>query len=693
MKSYLDRLEHPNMEKMRQLHPEWIWNRSDTHIFLSPPEAPEAFKTPVEPGNAFAPGPMTFGISTWVYSDGRLYAPEQMLLDELKWHFLEKGVPVLVCEWQAGPLSVRSSLFSNGEVSLLEVKDYLTVQISNPTSQNATGSLFIPVRSFGAGGSPLYRMTYSSGVLSLNGKPLVYCQEAPSGFGALSYAETKQDISVCLLKGQMPDQLEVDDPSGWASGAFEYIVDLAPGASFEIHLMFYLHYQADNLTWLKAPDLPLYIETEQTNFVKNWRQTYPARLQLPDRRFEEAFYAQLNHMYMATVLNGPRTTPVTYPRWWMRDGSYQIVALDKAGLHDFAGRACFQAARKDYYTGFGSEADAPGEFIWIASEHYLLTRSVPFLKEIYPYIREKAELIIHMRHAEKPLVFNAEFITHEHAFRADTQVCCAPARDGLVIGRMDFHYPLMFVNGFCYLGLSRAACCAREMGLEDEAQHYQSEASSLREAILKVAPNVFATNERDTFCALTPHGWADRDDPVIRQKYQQYWLEKWCVEGVMHHEPLWTYFEVGDAHNRMLLGERQQMWAILDYYLKVHTAPGLYTYPEGDRDENSSLLMWEKCRGWDRAQTTTPAGWTAAELFLLLRDALAREDGEALVLGSGIPMEWMAQAFSINCLPTYFGLLSYHYDPAGEKVEVKVKRMPLGGIRADFPVACQIVTS
>ena len=622
MKSYLDRLEHPNMEKMRQLHPDWIWNRSDTHIFLSPPEAPEAFKTPVEPGNSFAPGPMSYGVSTWVYADGRLYAPEQMPLEALKWHFLEETVPVLVCEWQAGLLSVRSSLFSTGDVSRLEVKDSLTVQISNPTGQNISASLFIPVRSFGAGGSPLYRMTYTSEVLSLNGKPLVYCQETPAGFGALSYAETKQDISVVLQKGKMPKQQAVEDDSGWASGAFEYAVALAPGASCEIHLMFYLHYQADNLTWLKAPDLPLNIEAAQAGFVENWRQVYPTRLHLPDRRFEEAFYAQLNHMHMATVLSGPRTTPVTYPRWWMRDGAYQIVALDKGGLHDFAERACFQAARKDYFTGFGSEADVPGEFIWLASEHYLLTHSSEFLEAIFPYIREKADMIVRMRHTDKPLIFSTEFITHEHAFRPDTQVCCAPAQDGLVVGRMDFHYPLMFVNGFCFLGLNRAAVCARELGVEQEAARYQSEADSLRQAMLNAAPRLFATNERDTCCALTPHGWAYPDDPLIRQKYQDYWIKKWCPDGVIHHEPLWTYFEVGDAHNRMLLGECEQMWAILNHYLDEHSAPGLYTYSEGDRDENSSLLMWEKCRGWDRAQTTTPAGWTAAELFLLLRDAL-----------------------------------------------------------------------
>ena len=56
--------EHALMADMRRRHADWVWNRSDTHVFLGLPRSHETFKTPVEPGNSFSPGPGTYGVST-----------------------------------------------------------------------------------------------------------------------------------------------------------------------------------------------------------------------------------------------------------------------------------------------------------------------------------------------------------------------------------------------------------------------------------------------------------------------------------------------------------------------------------------------------------------------------------------------------------------------------------------------------
>jgi hypothetical protein len=81
----------------------------------------------------------------------------------------------------------------------------------------------------------------------------------------------------------------------------------------------------------------------------------------------------------------------------------------------------------------------------------------------------------------------------------------------------------------------------------------------------------------------------------------------------------------------------------------------------------------------------TPHGWTAAEVFLLLRDCLAREEGDKLIIGSGIPASLLTQAFSVRNLPTYFGKLSFGYEPNGKKLTVEVERRPVGGIQVAFP--------
>ncbi len=64
---------------------------------------------------------------------------------------------------------------------------------------------------------------------------------------------------------------------------------------------------------------------------------------------------------------------------------------------------------------------------------------------------------------------------------------------------------------------------------------------------------------------------------------------------------------------------------------------------------------------------------------------LAREDGDALVIGQGVPPGWMSQAFGVDGMPTQFGRLSYQYDPSAREVTLSVERMPIGGVRAAFP--------
>ncbi|MCC6444843.1 MAG: hypothetical protein IT210_15470 [Armatimonadetes bacterium] len=80
---------------MRLRHPDWIWNRSDIHAFVTVPGSHESFKTVVEPGNSFSPGPGTYGVATWVFAEGRFYAPEEMLLEDLEWRFRKGHLPVM----------------------------------------------------------------------------------------------------------------------------------------------------------------------------------------------------------------------------------------------------------------------------------------------------------------------------------------------------------------------------------------------------------------------------------------------------------------------------------------------------------------------------------------------------------------------------------------------------------------------
>ncbi|MCC6444841.1 MAG: hypothetical protein IT210_15460 [Armatimonadetes bacterium] len=216
----------------------------------------------------------------------------------------------------------------------------------------------------------------------------------------------------------------------------------------------------------------------RTSSIGNRRaDQVPLRLDVPDRRFQNAFFCQLAHLTIYSVGDAPRISPVTYPLWWARDGSYIVVALDRGGYHDFAGRACRDAVRVNAMTGFGGEADAPGELAWMLSEHYLLTGSLEYLKVVFPFLKRKVALLMEMRRTDRPLRQPYEFVVHEHALRPDSDLLCRPARNGLAMRRMDHLFPVYWVNAFAYIGLTRTALCARALG--EDGSLYEAEAIAL----------------------------------------------------------------------------------------------------------------------------------------------------------------------------------------------------------------------
>ncbi|MDX2112098.1 MAG: hypothetical protein SFY80_17855 [Verrucomicrobiota bacterium] len=680
-------LAHANMAEMKSRHPDWIWNRSDTHVILGVPGSLECFKTPVEPGNSFSPGVGSYGVSTWLSVDGQLYAPEQMPQDALQWRFENGYLPVLTSRWSVGDIHVTSQLFTDGEIELSDIRDYLAVEIKNGGLTPREVSLYLVIRSFGAAGGPIRRIVYEDGRVVINDGPVLFPEQSPTRFGAISYAETKTDIGELLRRGSFPEKTEVKDDSTWASGALEYSVTLSPGAQARYDFGFHVQSNHWMMNWLKPLKQPIHFDALKAAFLAKWERLLPIKLDLPDRRFTEAFQAQLVHLLMFTVSDAPRISPVSYPLWWLRDGAYVVNALNKGGSHAFGKAACKSVAHRDAFGGFGCEGDGPGEVIWILSEHYLLTRDRAFLEEVYPHIKRKAELLMHMRSTATPVKLFNEFCIPQMMLEPHNDLLCTPAKDGLIQGRMDLHFPILWINSFAWLGLTRAAFCARELGLDATA--FENGAAAFKEAILAKSAQIFGQNDRDTNCCFWPTGWASKDDAFIQGKFDEFWNKVRCPNGIHTPEPLWTYFEAGQAHNYLLAGHRERAWVSLEMFLTKHTSPGLYTYHEGKDDENSAML-WQRTRGWDDINFVTPHGWTAAEVFLLQRDCLARESGDTLILGTGIPEAWMSHSFSVKAMPTYFGILNYSYDADRRLVEVSIERKPNGGIVADFRTKVEV---
>ncbi len=682
--------EHEQLAAQREKHPDWIWNRSDNHVILGVPGTLDGLKTVVEPGNCFSPGPGTFGVSAWLYdpADRRLYAPETMPLEAFSWRFLDARLPVLVCAWNAGPLHLTSRLFTAREEETGALRAYLTLIAENPGHAPAQATLYLVVRSFGAAGGPIRQLALGADGLTveINGLPQVRIDQPPTGFGAVSYVQTNQDIGEYLQHGRLPETQAVTDDSTWASGALAYALDLAPGQTATREFVVTVRAAGRLGEALPPPARPLAVARREADFRAVWRKKIDFELDLPDPRVAEAMYAQLLHLYMGTVHDSPRICPISYPLFWLRDGAYALAALDRGGIHEFVAAAGRQAMSRDTFGGFGAEGDGPGQLIWFLSEHYLLTRDEAYLAEVYPHLCRQADLIIRMRHTKAPLYQHVEFVTPVHGLGADNDLLCRPAANGLIQGRMDYGIRPYWCSAWGWLGLTRVVRLAQIRGDVAAASRFAAEADELLAALKAQTPACFGRDERDLNSAFWPTGWASADDPGVRRAYDEYWAKVRYRDGQHQPTPLWTYFEAGQAHNYLLLGEREKAWISIEHFLSRQIAPGLYTYHEG-RDDENSFGLWQRTRGWDRIKYVTPHGWTGAELFLLLRDCLVREEGETLVIGAGVPSAWLeaGRPFGVRNLPTHFGRVSWRYDPHTRQTTIETERPPAGGTRLALP--------
>jgi hypothetical protein len=133
------------------------------------------------------------------------------------------------------------------------------------------------------------------------------------------------------------------------------------------------------------------------------------------------------------------------------------------------------------------------------------------------------------------------------------------------------------------------------------------------------------------------------------------WTQLHDSAGQPRTWPLWTYFDLAEAHQWLLLGAPDRAWQVLTWFWEHQSSPGLYTWWEGD-DEGNTLGWWAYTRGWLEPKTVTPHYWTTAEMLLLQLDMLARmehdgRDGEpVLVIGDGLPREWLAHPVGVRGL-------------------------------------------
>jgi len=128
-----------------------------------------------------------------------------------------------------------------------------------------------------------------------------------------------------------------------------------------------------------------------------------------------------------------------------------------------------------------------------------------------------------------------------------------------------------------------------------QANGWRDRASDLKQAWGKAFDSSEADNERTYICGLYPT-WVVSDKVTFQKKLADRREMSHDDGDRVKDKPLWTYFNVAEAHQWLALGQPDKAWNDLRWFWDNQASPGLFTWWEGSGEENT-FHRWEQARG------------------------------------------------------------------------------------------------
>lgn len=377
-----------------------------------------------------------------------------------------------------------------------------------------------------------------------------------------------------------------------------------------------------------------------------------------------------------------------YDQFYIRDGAYQLLELEEAGLSDAARRAVaafLLAQRTDgrFETQKG-QLDANGQALWALWQFAQITGDRGWLGRAYPQMRRAAEWIRQARRQSPPDSPFAGLLPNALA-------------DGEYLWNGKYH--IVGYDFWNLRGLLCVAAAAQALGQTADALDFRGEAEDYRQAIdtawkrngLPFFPPSW--EKAGTHWGNTETLWPTElfapDDPRIgasvaevRRRHGGGFLEgtiRWTGFTNAIHPYLSSYTTMVS----LLRGEHDQF--VEDFYWYLLHSTATQAFPEG--------IFYQRRFAWS---DTIPHATGAANFAFMLRHALIHERGDELHLLLGVPDGWLQDGKEIRIAnaPTHFGTMSLHVRGTAGGVEVKLsppRRQPPSRILLHLPNSRRLV--
>ena len=567
-------------------------------------------------------------------------APSQELLSQ--W----MPVPAVIWETVDWRLRIQADVTQAGDVGV-------HYRIENLTERDLPVRLFVLLRPFqvtppwqsfrGLGGvSRIHDLRWHEGAVRVNETTLIVPLTAPSGFGALRFDDGF--VAASLQAGVLPSSARVHDPFGFAGGALDFSLLLAPGQSVERSV------QCMPAAAPRALDEPRF----------DWRG------RIAESQWSGAGWAgdvvrtaRTATAHILVTRSGPalQPGPRRYTRSWIRDGAMMSAALLRMGhaaeVREFIEwyaphqRAdgfvpcCVDREGIDWLV----EHDSHGQLIALIADYHRFTADADFVVKSWSFVDKAVGCI-------------------ESLLDATGLMPISVSHEGYLAQPVHSYWD----DFWTLRGLQDAVHLAHVLGRQDAARRWELLCARFAAALFASIESTRAQRRLDYIPASIE--WADFDPTAtanalylfdvpaqldrraVERTFDTYLADWHAKRSGLIDASNYTPYEIRIIGALVRLGRRDAALELLRFFLADRRPPPWNQWPEiAWRDPKAPAHLGD-----------LPHTWIAAEYVLAVRSLFAyeRETERAIVLAAGVAAAWIEGAgVQVDKMPTLFGDLSY----------------------------------
>ena len=310
--------------------PQDPWPRGRGHVVLALPGSQQPEKAYHEPGGSFSPAVGSFGVTIWVLdSQGSLKTtsdsiPMELIQQRFCWPD-PTGAPAILTTTPY--YEARWSCGASGTMTLdLEPRGDTVDRVE------------LVIGRVGPAGGPIRKLCWTSKQLAVDDRWTLIVEPGPSRASVGHEGEAGWKV-------QRSPTLQWSREDGWGYARLA----LASGWSGRLTIHDAAPRQPNPLSY---PAVRSTIEMD-----------------LPDPRFADCLHAQVAHLMMGLLdRRTPPGDPANYPLAWQLDGAAVVAGLVRAGQLELSRELAGYFAENDFFGGFGSEGDAPGQCLRVMED-------------------------------------------------------------------------------------------------------------------------------------------------------------------------------------------------------------------------------------------------------------------------------------------------------------------------------------